>query len=352
MATINKNWKIHLLAHDLGIKRSSNPEKRIREYCFLRVEKLLNEFVHKEEGSVNSLDKLLEITAAKLGLMFEEIHSDDDLLEIKNRYVAKGELSFLEFMDDFNNDTDAVLVELRNPEPWEPKLTAIIDCRGYKSYRAYFSKWHEIAHLLSMPSQMKLPFRRTRTIKKDPEEILMDNIAGDLGFYSPLFLPEVRARTAKDKRLTFSVVDELRREICPTASFQATIRAAVERVNFPCLFIIAGYGLKKQEERMLKSKQNLLFSEEGEIFVEKFRAKQVQSNNYARQQRMLIFSNMEVPKDSVIFKALESFDSDQIISDFENLDFWESSKGCLADFDVYIEAKKMRDNVWALIGAK
>lgn len=352
MANINENSKIHLLAHDLGIKRSSNPEKRIREYCFLRVEKLLNEFVHKEEGSINSLDKLLEITAAKLDLMFEEVHSDNDLLEIKNRYVAKGELSFLEFMDDFNNDTDAVLVKLRNPEPWEPKLTAIIDCRGYKSYRAYFSKWHEIAHLLSMPSQMKLPFRRTRTIKKDPEEILMDNIAGDLGFYSPLFLPEVRARTAKDKRLTFSVVDELRREICPTASFQATIRAAVERVNFPCLFIIAGYGLKKQEERMLKSKQNLLFSEEGEIFVEKFRAKQVQSNNYARQQRMLIFSNMEVPKDSVIFKALESFNSDQIISDFENLDFWESSKGCLADFDVYIEAKKMRDNVWALISAK
>jgi hypothetical protein len=352
MASINENYKIHLLARDLGIKRSFNPEERIREYCFFKVEKFLDEFVQKDEGTVGSLDKLLEITAAKLGLMFEEVHSDDNLHEIKNRYVAKGELAFLEFMDDFNDDTDAVLVELKKSEPWEPKFAAIIDCRGYKSYRAYFSKWHEIAHLLSMPSQMKLPFRRTRTIKKDPEEILMDKIAGDLGFYSPLFLPEVRARTAKVKRLTFSIVDELKREVCPIASFQVTMRAAVERVNFPCLFIIAGYGLKKQEERMLKSKQNSLFPEEVEKIVEKFRAKQIQSNNYARQQGMLIFKNMEVPKNSVIFKTFESFDSDQVFSDFENLNFWKSSKGCLADFDVYIEAKKMRDNVWALINAK
>ena len=103
---------------------------------------------------------------------------------------------------------------------------------------------------------------------------------------------------------------------------------------------------------MLKSKQNLLFPEEGEKIVEKFRAKQIQSNNYARQQGMLIFTNMEVPKDSIIYEALESFDSDQVFSDFENLNFWKSSKGCLADFDVYVEAKKMRDNVWALISAK
>jgi len=351
MGIINENSKIHLLAYDLGIKKSSNPEERIREYCFLKVENLLNEFVYKEKGSVNSLDKLLEITAAKLGLMFEEVHSDYDLQEIKNRYVDKRELAFLEFMDDFNDDTDAVLAKLTNSKPWEPKYAAIVDCRGYKSYRAYFSKWHEIAHLLSMPSQMKLAFRRTHTEKKDPEEILMDKIAGDLGFYSPLFLPEVRARTAKDKRLTFSVVDELKREVCPIASFQATIRAGVERVNFPCLFIIAGYGLKKQEERMLKSKQRLLFPEEGKQIVKKFRAKQVQSNNHARQQGMLIFNNMEVPKESVIFEALESFDSDQVFSDFENLAFWESSKGCLAEFAIYVEAKKVGDNVWALISA-
>ena len=143
MAKIAEDPKIWLLARELGIKKKSNPDETIREYCFIKVENILQDFIVQGRGSVNSLDKLLELTAAKLDLKFEEVHFDEDLQGIKNRYVSNGELAFLDFIDDFDDDTDAVLVQLRNTQRWEPKFVAIIDCRGLKSLRAYFSKWHE-----------------------------------------------------------------------------------------------------------------------------------------------------------------------------------------------------------------
>ena len=352
MAKIAEDPKIWLLARELGIKKKSNPDETIREYCFLKVENILQDFIVQGRGSVNSLDKLLELTAAKLDLKFEEVLFDEDLQGIKTRYVSNGELAFLDFIDDFDDDTDAVLVQLRNTQRWEPKFVAIIDCRGLKSLRAYFSKWHEIAHLLTTPPQMHLPFRRTHAVKKDPEEILMDKIAGDLGFYSPLFLPEVRARTDKNKKLTFKVINELRYEVCSSASPQATIRAAVDRVSFPGLFLIAEYALKKEEERLVNSGQYLVFPQEKKMLEKKFRATKVQSNNPARQSALLIFKNMEVPDESIIKRVLDNPEPGQVFSNVENLNWWKSSKGRLGDYDVYVEAKKIGDTVWALVSAK
>lgn len=343
--------KIQFLARQLGIKTKSNFEESIREFCALKIEKIKHNFIKNQKGIINSLDKLLDVTAAKLGLKFEEIHSDIDLQEIKKQYIAKGELAFLDFMDDFDVDTDAVLVRLKNAKRWEQKIVAIIDCRGLKLLKAYFSKWHEIAHLLTTPPQMLLPFRRTHTEKKDPEEILMDKIAGDLGFYSPLFLPEVRAKTDKDKKMTFSILYELRRELAPSASPQATLRAAIERLSFPCMFLIADYGFKKGEERQINSNQYSLFPEEIKIFEKKLRAIQVQTNVYARRSGLVIFKNIEVPDESIIRDVYDNYPPDQVSSNQENLNWWKSSKGRLNDYSVYLEAKKVGKKVWALISA-
>lgn len=349
MPKLGINPKIIHIARELGVRKNADPEEGIRDVCFLKVEKIINEFIVGNGGSVDSLDKLLDLVAAKIDLKFEEVFSDEDLDEIKNRYVSKGELAFLEFMDEFDTDTDAILVELKKAKSWEQKYLAIVDCRDIKKYRAYFSKWHEIAHLLSTPPQRNFIYRRTNSVKRDPEEILMDKIAGDLGFYSPLFLPEVRARTDKKKKLTFDIIDEIRREVCPSASLESTIRGVVERVSFPCLFIKVDYALKKGEERLLNSNQGFLFPIEKEEIKKKIRAVQVQSNNYARKVGMQIYKNMEVPSKSIIFDIFNNPGSLEVVSNVENLNWWKSSKGHLNKFKVYVEAKKVGNKVWALI---
>jgi hypothetical protein len=357
MVNLEKDPNIRLLAKELRIKKKPNPEKSIREYCFRKVESILKNFIVNEGGSVNSLDKLLEIVAGKLGIKFEEINSDDDFEEIRNRYANRGELSFVGVMDELNNDTDAFLVQLRNVEPWEPKFIAAIDSRGLKATRANLFKWHEIAHflwnesahLLAPPAQMHLPFRKIHVNKKDPVEILMDKIARDLGSYHLLYSPEVKARTEKDKHLTFNIVNELRREVCSNTSPLVTLKAAVEGVSFPCLFLKAGFVLKKDEKTLLNSKQDSLFPETNDRIDKKFRTIQVKSNNYARQSGMLIFKNMEVPESSIIYQVYDNLERGKVFSNVEDLNWWKSTRRRLGDYPVYIEAKKAKDYVWALI---
>ncbi len=74
------------------------------------------------------------------------------------------------------------------------RYLTIIDARGSRAARAYFTAWHEVAHLLLCPpKQMILEgFRRTPTDplkRKDPLESAVDHIAGLLAFWEPLFKP-------------------------------------------------------------------------------------------------------------------------------------------------------------------
>jgi Zn-dependent peptidase ImmA (M78 family) len=104
--------------------------------------------------------------------------------EVKNDYLAKGEKRFVELSDFLAKEDDfGVTFRLGNRELWELEFVSIIDCRGNKSVRAYFTKWHEIAHLMTQTQQMRFAFRRTHSSDQNPdEERLMDAIAGRFGF--------------------------------------------------------------------------------------------------------------------------------------------------------------------------
>ncbi len=84
---------------------------------------------------------------------------------------------------------------------------SIIDCRGEKSWRNYFSKWHELAHLLTLTPQTRFKFCRTHCVaeQKDPEEAAMDVIAGAVGFLPDL----IREHASGD--ISFDKVFQLRR---------------------------------------------------------------------------------------------------------------------------------------------
>ena len=59
---------------------------------------------------------------------------------------------------------------------------AVIDCRGGKLARRFFTRWHEIAHRLTTHADRgdEEPAYRS---EHDPIERMMDEIAGHVGFY-------------------------------------------------------------------------------------------------------------------------------------------------------------------------
>jgi hypothetical protein len=336
---------IKKMAKELGLTRVINAEEAIREYCVRKVEKIIEPL-----GRPNDLNQLLAIVSSSLRLKFEEVDTDYALFEISQQYVGKGEIIFGDLHQQMDEKTDAVLIELNHVQPWEAKYIAVIDCRGHKAWRAYFSKWHEVSHVLTQPSQISFKFRRTPTKKKEPEEQITDKVAGDLAFYSPLFLPELLARVQKKKRLTFNVVEELRTAICPVASREATIRGAVSRTPFPQLFVVVDYGFKKDEQRIINTTQMDMFTDKETPFLPKLRAVEVIPNNPATKVGLRIHTNMEVPEESIITEAYHNPNiGHQAYSALENLNWWKHSRGTLETMPIYVEATKIGKRVFALI---
>jgi len=334
---------IKQIAKELGLGRYRNAEEAIREYCIKKVIELLKSFEH-----VDDLSKFLEIVSSGLGVKFEHIEDDTELEVLIKKYTSKGELAFVDLPNQLDDKTDAVLIRLSKQQQW--KYVAIIDCRGSKKYKAYFSKWHEIAHVLTMSPQAVFQFRRTPTIKKDPEEQMVDRVAGDLAFYSPLFMPELLTRVKIDKRLSFDNIEVLRKKICPDSSREATIRAAVYRSPFPQVLIIARYALKKQDERLISSDQTNLFQTDHDVLSSlKLRAVEVTGNNDAKKVGLCIHRNMEVPLESIITKVFDTAPPNASAIQTENLSWWKHSRGQLEYMPILVEAMKIGQRVFALI---
>ena len=339
---LRDNPAIKRMARELGLGKPRNAEAAIREHCVQEAQKIV-----KKLGKIAGLDQFLNIVSSGLGIKFEEIHSDLDLKTISRKYVERGEIAFADLHRQLDEKTDAILAKLNNRHSWEHKYVAVIDCRGFKKLRAYFSKWHEVGHVLTMSQQTEFQFRRTPAEKKDPEEAIVDRVAGDLAFYSPLFLPELLFIVGDENRLTFEMIERLRKTVCKEASREATIRAAVSRCPHSQLFIIADYGLKKKEERDLR--QTTLSFEDEVSIQPKLRAVAVIGSTAASETGLWIHGNMEVPHESVIYKAYENSSVSEVHTSVENLGWWKHSKGQLAETEIRVEAKRIGNRVFALI---
>ncbi len=199
--------QIWRLAADLGLPSSVSPSRRIRDQVIKRIKQIAAKF------RCRSLNELLSAAAADVETRFEEIHSDDDLRQIQLKYLDKGEKAFASLHEELRGAGDyAITIRRVRREQWEPQFVSVIDCRGDKRYRSYFSKWHELAHLLTLTPQMRLVFRRTHVDAaiQDPEETLMDLIAADVGF-----LPEFLGSNAVE--VSFDGIRRIKEASCPDA---------------------------------------------------------------------------------------------------------------------------------------
>jgi hypothetical protein len=217
---------------------------------------------------------------------------------------------------------------------------SVIDCRQDKKYRSYYTKWHELGHLLILTDQMRLAFRRTHfgLDDKDPEEALVDVIAGAFGFLPDLIKPVAKGRPS------FEEIEVVRMQLCPEASQQASIIGISRAWPTACILLQAQMGLKRGERRDM-AQGDLGFQETPK---EVLRATQVSPNEAARASNLVIFPNMRVPDRSIIHKVFTGNAADG--QALEDLAWWESSDGSrLPSAKVLVQARSGRDGVRAII---
>lgn len=325
-------WK---LASDLGLRPSPDPVSAILELCQRRIRRIAKEF------KCTTLSDLLNATATVLGTKFAEIRSESDLAALQEKYLKEGEKRFAALNQDLGANALAITFRLTRKRRWELPFVSVIDCRGERASRSYYSKWHELAHLLTLTDQMRFSFTRTHTQSdqsKDPEEALMEVIAGTFGFWGEIAAPK------DGRRITFDTIDELRARHCPDASAQASLIGFAGLWPTPCVLVQAALGLKERDKALL-SQNSFGFATAP---VPELRAVKVSPNDAARKAGIVIHQNMRIPKSSVIYRVFSGEVSEGKAG--EDLGVWATSSGeRLADLPVLVEAKRTWGGVQALI---
>lgn len=329
---------LHLLGAD--------PVESILDYCRKRIKKIL-----KHAKSLQFIWDAERMVCEHLNLVIHEIWNDDELRALSKQYAEEEsdpKFAALE-MELEGDDAFGVLYQrnIRN-EAGEFQYVAFVDCRGHKALRRFFTRWHEIAHCLTTFEQFEMPFRRVSAveIEKEPVEKLMDMIAGELGFLDSLFCPVLDAELGGGK-LTFDVVERIRARFCPDASFQATLNACAARLDYPIVIVEVGMTFKADEKRLLRQLgDDLPKSSRPKPSLRVLRS---MPNPAARDNGLLIHKQRRVPTTSVIAKVF-SLSEGEVCDGVENLNTWTASDGSsLGDFDVFVQARKIRDHVFAIV---
>jgi len=335
---LSRATKIWTLARDLGLKPKGDPVLAVREYCEQRVMGMIQEF-----SSCETLTDLIETVRGRLEATFEIVRDDEELRQIRDRYIEKREAAFANLEAELSRDVFGITFQRRKREPWEPRFVSVIDCRGDKAARKYFTKWHELAHLLCLTDQLRLAFRRTHSHhdSKDPEESMMDVIAGHLGFLPSLVRPHVTGE------ISFDTLDTMKEHLCPEASREAALTGFVQAWPTPVIFVKARLGFRKEQSGQL-DQMNFGFRDHP---VPALRATTTISNQEARRVGFRIHQNMRVPQSSILRAVFEgrlsTAESD------EDLGWWEASDGtALPAVPIRVKARRAWEAVEGLITPK
>lgn len=324
------------MARDLGMPASAEPVAYLTAYCRRLIDRWVLDFAPR------SLRELLDTVAAKIGVITEEVHDDRDLIEISRRYLSQGEGTFARIASELDGRTFALAIRLRRSRNGCTHV-AVIDCRGPKYARRWFSIWHEIVHLMLNP-QLELDFRRTTAETKDPVEAIIDKIAGELAFYPPMY----ESATLSDLRVCFRDLENHRERLSPEASRESSYATIISRMQRPTLFVVAALALKASEERALQTHRP------GDpLPIRKLRVIRTAASNSARSAGLFIPHKYRVPHASIIYRLFngEVESASGSLQKIENLNLWEDSQGRrLANVPVLIEAMRNGDQViFALI---
>ncbi|MDP9190480.1 MAG: hypothetical protein M3P06_02100 [Acidobacteriota bacterium] len=309
------------LARDLGAPDRDDPVASIIAHAEGIIEPI------RRQGACSTLTTLVGWVASKLGIKFEIVESDEQLATLQREYAARGETGFVGLALGLQApDCYGGTVALDHPR-YGIKYVAVIDCRGEKRYRSYFTKCHEVSHFLLKTKQQLLVFRRTHESTNHPEEQLVDRVASRLGFYPPLLRPYFVAP------LSFDLVGTIISELCPEASWESAVRGIVAAWPYPAVWLRGRLGLKRAE----KSETD----QGGPGFLPSSAAKLRISDAPAISQaaaKFGFFRNMRVPPNSVITSV---FDGAPPGEAREDLSWWDVSGQHLHRLPIRVHARRV-----------
>lgn len=310
---LKHRFEIQTLARDLGIERPRDPVRAILRLCENRTFSILRDY-----PDCRTLAALLTVMEARLDTEFVEVRTDSELQEVRERYSRKGEIALAGLHDELAADVYGITFRRTARKTWERQFVSIIDCRGAKQFRSYFTKWHELGHLLVLTDQRRLKFRRTHGVAaepRNPEESLVDLIAGRIGFLARFVRPVATGAAS------FRAFESVRLKLCPEASKEASVIGIAAAWPAPCLLLRAAKGYKTGEQSV-EAQAGLGFQNPPQPALRAISAK---PNDAARGTDLVVFPNMRVPERSIIHKVfygeLYAGEAD------EDLCWWETRGG-------------------------
>jgi hypothetical protein len=296
-------------------------------------------------GKPKNLSDLLDRIAVSYSVEIVEIHQESDIAALLSRIPPTREPVLARLGAELDDSTDAVIFQRQDREQWEMPYLAAINCLGWHNSRRYFSKWHEVIHLLLDGKQLRFAFRKRAAKRKHPEEILVDKIAGELAFHPDLFGPVFRRELESEGRLTFDLVERVRAEIAPDASHESALYACLRHCTEPVFFLRARLGYKNSERRQLNDLLSGL--DDDNLPQPKLRVQSSSANDAAAQSGIRFHENMQVPETSLVAEALNG--SEDRIEGQESLEIWQTSdRGPIGQGRLQVEAQRRGDEVWCL----
>ncbi|MCK6533069.1 MAG: hypothetical protein L6Q84_08865 [Polyangiaceae bacterium] len=323
--------KIREIARQSGVSLAGggDPTSRIVDACVRRVKGWIDAL-----GPADTFADLINIVAAKLKVHFEVIRGEDDLAAVMHQYLRSGETGFVDLRSELDGSADAVVVRLQKAPSWSDKqYVAVIDARGAKASKEWFSKWHELAHLIAEP-QTKFAFRRTLATRRDPVERLMDQLAAGLAFYPELLLPAVQAHGLDLEQPNLRALVAFQKSALDFSSLHAALIATLRHSAVPTVLVEAKVTLKSSEQRA--QNQGLLFADAAPTPT--LRATTTAHNPEAVRRKFYIHRWMRVPERSVIRRVYGGEIACEHVPTRENLSWWESQGERLPGRSVLVEA--------------
>jgi hypothetical protein len=349
VAQLARDPQVVKLAKDLGLNWRGDCLAAIRAHALEQVD----EIKRGSPISIGDLDVLRRIVADKLRMKLEFIHEKADLERIAEQHASFHPDLRQRLVAEFGEgDTEGITLERYEWDERFFRYLAVVDARGERASRAYFTAWHELAHLLVHPDQLPFPgFRRTPAATerdKDPIESVVDHIAGRVAFHPPLFAPALERAMADHGGLTFEALDAARFSAAPTASLFATAMGSIQVVSSPVLLVTAEMALKAEERRFTRGPQ-VTFDFAATTVKEKLRVTTVAPNDLVAGSSLAIRRNMRVPAASVLAQAHAS-EIDVTLGADEHQEWWESSRGGpLASQPIRVEAVRRGRYVYGII---
>jgi hypothetical protein len=230
--------EIKELARSLGVI-AEDPFRGTISACVAMVERWIEQSGGFGAAGLRNVEAFQRFVTSRLSLAIEEIHSESDFDRLTDFYAReRGEYVFAGLrarFDDGDNEAFGALIRRCNlNHDSEERYVAVVDCRGDKYARRYFTRWHEIAHRMTTHSDSicdELEF------EGEAIEVLMDAIASELGFFEPYLKPAVETVFGSENWLTFEMIEQIICNVFPEASFQSTLFACMRSSPMPMVYV-------------------------------------------------------------------------------------------------------------------